>query len=378
MDSPEVNPESCRGRCEAAGEDDDTGSRNRRRWWRRFSPAAVCNRMQKKDGQENSEKQRDVPPEGALQDTGENTEGDRKGTKGKRRFHMRVWPTFKGSRALTEVRRTREQKRDFGDVNKPSLTFKKKMLNIFIRGGKNRSPRVPQENLEDKRKCEEAQWSPVAQVDTPAELDVTGESPEVVTVVVQMSVQLTESLDQTATEEQLVTDVTVTEDNCTNRSEPVQTEPTLPVEDLMEAASPEKDEVVCDSIRVIPDAAGQSSTSTSSWLESSEVEETVKDATSRSLQPSTNGPSIRIELVPPDDDSQEDEEEEEECWEASSSSENHLFLLLGFERSEWQLLQTARSLVRTAVNAAMDQLTREQQSNSDCVHRELLGYRDHA
>lgn len=366
MDFCEVNAESSRGRCDAAGEGDDIRNRkvSRRRWWGRFSPAAVCNRKQKKDVEESLEKKRNVPPEGALQETEDNTEENRKGTKGKG-FCMRAWPMV--------VHRTCEQKRDFvkKDVDEPLMTFRKKMLNIFSRGGKSRASRVPLENTEDTTRCDEVPWSPVAPVVEPAELDVTAESLEVVTVAAEMSLQLTESPDQTPTEEQLVCDVGVRD-----RSETVQTNnevvggPTVPVKGLMKAISPEKDQVFCDSSRVVPDAADQRSTWTSSSQQPSKGETTF-----HALQLSTNGPSIRIELVPPDDDSKE-EEEEEECWEASSSSENHI--LLGFEHSEQQLLQTARSLVRAAVNAAVDQLTREQANNSDCVHRETLGCRDHA
>lgn len=87
---------------------------------------------------------------------------------------------------------------------------------------------------------------------------------------------------------------------------------------------------------------------------------------SSSLQAPANGPFIRIELCP-----QEREEEEEECWEGSSSSQSHVILhLLGFDHSEQQLLQMAHTLVRAAMNAAVDQLTREQQSTANCVQRD--------
>lgn len=92
---------------------------------------------------------------------------------------------------------------------------------------------------------------------------------------------------------------------------------------------------------------------------------------SSSLQGNANGPFIRIELCP----QEREEEEEEECWEGSSSSPYpHLIQLilhlLGFDHSEQQLLQMAYTLVRAAVNAAVDQLTREQQSTANCVQRD--------
>lgn len=91
-------------------------------------------------------------------------------------------------------------------------------------------------------------------------------------------------------------------------------------------------------------------------------------SSSSSLQAPANGPFIRIELCPQE---KEEEEEEEECWEGSSSSQNHLILhLLGFDHSEQQLLQMAHTLVRAAMNAAVDQLTREQQTTANCVQRD--------
>ncbi|CAI5684848.1 unnamed protein product [Oreochromis niloticus] len=88
-------------------------------------------------------------------------------------------------------------------------------------------------------------------------------------------------------------------------------------------------------------------------------------SSSSSLQAPANGLFIRIELCP------QEKEEEEECWEGSSSSQNHLLLhLLDFGHSERQLLQMAHTLVRAAVNAAVDQLTRELQSTANCVHRD--------
>lgn len=399
--SPEVTVEGSGGCCGAAGEADDVRNRkvNRRRWWRRFSPAVVCNRKPKKDVEESLEKQKKDPPEGALQETDtavlHHTEEDTLGTKGKRRFNVRTWPTFRRFLTPSNVQRTHEQKTDFGgkDGDEVSMTFQKKMRMFFTKEGKSRSSG-------GMMKCEEAACSPVAQVDEPTEShdDETVGSLEVETVAAEMSLQPTEkraaaeSPDQTPTRGQPVCDVSVAQEDLTdsvNGPETIQTDseaaegPTDTngsVKDLTELEPPEKDEVFCDSTEVVPDAAEPLSASTTSSPEVCEVhcEERTGGTASRSLQPSVNGPSIRIELVPPDDVAQEDGEDE--CWGGSSSSENHnhLLLLLGFQHSEQQLVQTARSLVRAAVNAAVDQLTREQQSDSDCVHREPPGCRDHA
>lgn len=385
-----VNIKSSGGRCGAAGEEDDIRNRkaNRRRWWRRFSPADVRKRKQKTDvkkGLGKQESDSSVLPEGALQDTDaaslnnteENTE---KVSEGKRSFNVRSWPVFKRFLTFSDVHPTHELKRDFveKDGNKPSTTFRKKLRKFFTRGGKRRLSGVPLENMEDSMRCEVALCSSQAQVDEPTELhsDVTVGCLEVVTA--EMSIQLTkepaESPDETPTEEQLVCDISVTKEDLTDvadGSDTIQTDsevvegPTDTNKDLKEVVSSEA-EVLLDADQL------------SAWTTSSQgasdlhCEEKMDETTSQSLQPSTNGPSIRIELVPPDDITQEDEEEE--CW----GNQNHLLLLLGLEHSERHLVQMARSLVRAAMNAAVDQLTREQQSDSDCVHREPPGCRDHA
>ncbi|XP_074471440.1 uncharacterized protein LOC141755963 [Sebastes fasciatus] len=319
-----VNVENARGCCEAAEEDDDITNRRRNRckWWRRFSPAVVCNRKQKKDVDKGSAKQQSgvpVPPEGALQETD---------TEGKRRFNVRTWPTFKRFLTSSSAQRTHKHRRD-GD-GEHSLTFRKKVHSFFTKGQKSRSSGVALENIEDEMKSEEAPWSSVAQVDEPTDVhsDGTAGGPEVVTVTVE----------ERAAESPDGTQVSVTEEDVTDAggSETIQTD-----------------------TNKVPDPP-----------------EVFIDQLSQSLQPSTNGPSIRIELFPPDDD---EDEEEEECF--SSENQNHhphLLLLVGFDHSERQLAQTARSLVRAAMNAAVDQLTREQLSDADCVHREPPGCRDHA
>ncbi|XP_044024131.1 uncharacterized protein LOC122862656 [Siniperca chuatsi] len=391
--------EGSRGRCGAAGEDDDITNRkvNRRRWWRRFSPAVVCNRKQKKDVEESSEKQQSdgaVPPEGALQETDaallHNTNTEEENSKGKRRFNARTWPTFKRFLTSPDVRQTHKQTRDFAENDgvEPLMTFRKKLRNVFTKGGKKRSSGFRLENMEDTRKREEPPRSSEAHEDEPTGLhgDVTVGSLEVVTA--EMSVQPTEqraaaeSLDETPAED-LVCDTNVTEEDSTDAvggSETIQSDTNnVPVKDAIEVVFSAKDEV---STEVVLDAGDPPSSSTTSPQDASELhrEEKTAETSSQSPQPSTDGPSIRIELVPPDDVTHEDEEEDEECWEGSSSSanHNHLLRLLGFDHSERQLVQTACSLVRAAMSAAVDQLTREQQSESDCVHRESQGCRDHA
>ncbi|XP_067428652.1 uncharacterized protein [Thunnus thynnus] len=335
--------ESHRGRCEVTGEGADITNRkvNRRRWWRRFSPAVVCFTRQTK-----GEKRDQAPQENdaaLLNDT--NTEENTKHVKEKK-------TTFR--RFLTS------QKRD----EKPSLSFKKK-LRMFL--SRRRRSRSSLGNMEDVKASEEAPRSSVARGDDPADLHgvVTDRSPEVVTITAEMNVQLSEettSPDESPTEERRVGDV----EEATDAADESETEVAaktneVPVDDLNEL-----DEVFCD-------AAGVPSDVDDHHLSSEEE---------TSEQPTTNGPaavllnsSVRIELVPPDDITEEEEEEEEEECREGNQNHHHLLLLLGFHRSERQLLQTARSVVRAAMNAAVDQLSREQLSG---VHREPQGCRDHA
>lgn len=72
----------------------------------------------------------------------------------------------------------------------------------------------------------------------------------------------------------------------------------------------------------------------------------------------TRGPSIRIELVPPDNTASQKKEDEERRERTASQNRNHLLY------GEQQLLWTARSLVQTAMSAALDQLSREQPNGS--------------
>lgn len=380
MDGKDLSEESYGGRCGAAGGVDDIRNRKltRRRWWKRFSPSAVCNQKQNKNREECSEKQTNdsgVPPEVALQEAGTSAldtkeEESADGAKGKRRFNVRTWSTFKRFQTSFKVRQTHEEKTD----DEPSRSLGKKVRMFFSRRRRNRLSGVRLENMENTTLCEEAPCSPVAQVEEPSELhdNVADDSVEVVTVAAEMSVLLTE---QTAADPQ-VCDIS----DDVNRSEPIQNDSeavgdtnVVPVEDLMEAA--EKDKVSCDTATVVLDADDYPSSSTTSSQQASKLPCEEK-TTSHCLQPTTNGPSIRIELVPRYDISQDDDEEE--CWEDFSSDNHNLLLLFDFEHSERQLHQMARCLVRAAMTAAVDQLTREQQSDSGCVHREPPGCRDHA
>lgn len=386
MEEGAENEGSVRGRCEAAGEDDDIRNRksNRRRWWRRFSAAVVCNRKQVKDPITGSAKQQSpASPEGAMQQTDAAVMNDAEGesqkvTERKRRVTVTTWKTFR--RFLTSSTRTHEQRRESveKDGDQTPLTIREKLQKFFTRGSKSRLSGVAMETVEDvsKRedmtKCEDVKkredtpCSPGAQVDEPNELrgDVTVGSGQVVTVTAEMT-QLTE--EQAADEEQLVCDVTEEDVTDAGGSEMIHAEVDERPADTADA--PPED---------LPAEEDQLSAASSSSppppRASLHCDEETDDITSHAHQ--TNGPSIQIELVPPDDVSQEDEEEVEE----EEENQNHhlLLILLNCNHSERELLQMARSLVRAALNAAVDQLTREQLSDSDCVLREPPGCRDHA
>ncbi|XP_071323449.1 uncharacterized protein [Trachinotus anak] len=315
----EVNVESCSWRCEVTGEVDDIKNRkvNRRRWWRRFSPVVVCIRRQKENEEDAA-----------------------------------------GGNCISEDRRRSHLRFRTSSDPEPSVTVHRKLRRLFTRGRRSRSSGL--ENKEDMMRLEEVLCSP----DEP-QSDGTNQSPEALTVTAETDVQLTEDRAPAESPES-ATEVTE-EDLTADGSGTIQTdgEAVEGTADTDEVVSPERDEVF--STEVVLDLDDHPP----AWTVSSEE----KPDQTQSLQPSTNGPSIRIELVPPDDVIlDEEEEEEEEC----SENQKHLLLLLGFAHSERQLLQTARSLVRAAMNAAVDQLTREQLSGSDCVHREPQGCRDHA
>ncbi|XP_035809938.2 uncharacterized protein si:dkey-1h6.8 [Amphiprion ocellaris] len=370
---------SSEANCQASGKVDDTRTRKRCRWWSKFSSAVGCIRTS--DGS--------VPPEETLQEANiapmnnleENSE---RVPKEKKKFNMRTWPMFKRFMTSSE-----KQQRDVVENNdKSPVTFQKKLQKFFLRRGKGRSSGVLQENMEDMMMVQES----TCLEDNPTDVQSNGHgrSPEVVMVTAEMSVQLTEDRAAAETPDEKATKAT--KDDLTNSadgSKMIQTATdvvyvtadTSEVSVLVEVMCSEKDEVFCDSTEAVLDLTDQLSASTVPSENDPEAapQEKMDQITSNSLQPSTNGPSIRIELFPPDDDGQEDEEDGV-CWGGSSPSENHnhLLLLFDFEHSERQLLQTARSLVRAAMKAAVDQLIREQQSDADCVHREPQGCRDHA
>ncbi|XP_069028734.1 uncharacterized protein [Embiotoca jacksoni] len=327
---------------EFEGQCDDIRNTKRRRWWSRFSSAVVCVRSRKKKVGESSEKQQHdgrVPPEGALQERGAASPNTtEENGKAKTRFDVRT--TFARFRTSSNTLRAHKV-RDEVQSDKPPPSFRKKLQTFFNGGGTRRLADFPLEDPEEAMEDEDASRSR----DGPPER-------QAVTVTAEMSVCLTERPDESATE---AAKEDLTETNQTGAPVSVQ------------VVSSEKDEVSCEPADVVLDFDVQRSAS-----------EILPEQKTEVLQPSINGPSIRIELFPPDDVTQEEEEEEkEECWAGGSSSENHghLLHLLGFDRSEQQLLQTARSLVRAAVNAAVDQLMTEQQSAAACVHREPTGCR---
>nr|XP_020480331.1 uncharacterized protein LOC109974472 [Monopterus albus] len=341
----EVNRER---RCEDTGDDDAVRNRkvNRHRWWRRFTSVPVCIRRQKKKMEERSEKQQNQEADAALLNTTE--ENSEQVSQEKKRFNMRMMlKRFVTSSEVRTHELTRES--DEKDGDKSSLTFQNKLRRFFTRGGRSRLSGVPLENMEEVMKMEEAPCPSDAQVDKCSNRDGADLSSEVVTVMAEMNVQRTEDrvvaedpepsppkeeLEGDDTEEGLM--------NSTDRSQLIHTDSEVirvtldsdkpPVRGLVEDVSLEKDEVFV----VVLDIDGHLSASTVSPEEACEAhhEEKMDQTNSQPFQPLTNGPSIRIELVPPDDISLEDEEEE--CWEGGSSSENqnHLLLLLGTDHSE--------------------------------------------
>ena len=220
----------------------------------------------------------------ALETTEEESSGV---AKGKRKFNVRTWSMFKRFQTSSDARQTHEHKTD----GKSSRSLRKKVRMFFSRR-RSRMSGVPLENMEKAMLCVEAPCSPVAQVEELSELhdDVTDDCVEVVTVAAEVNVQLTE---QTAADPQEC-DI----NNTVNRCEPIQTDSEavgdtnfVPVEDLMEAA--DKDKVSCDAATVVLDADDYPSSSTMSSQQASELH-----CEENCLQATTNGPSIRIELVP--------------------------------------------------------------------------------
>ncbi|XP_051792514.1 uncharacterized protein si:dkey-1h6.8 [Acanthochromis polyacanthus] len=377
---------SSEANCQASGKGDDTRTRKRCRWWSRFSSAVGCIRTRKRNPKESDGS---VPPEETLKKTNiapmnnleENSE---RLPKEKKKLNMRTWPLFK--RFMTSS--VKKQRDGVENNDESSVTFQKKLQKFFHRHGKRRSSGVLQENMEDMMKVQET----TCLEDSPTDVQRNGHdrSPEVVMVTAEMSVQLTEDRAATESPDELATESAKDDlPNSADGSKMTQTATevldvmadTSEVSVLVEVTCSEKDEVFCDSPEAVLHLTDQRSASTVPSESDPEVapQEKMDQITYNCLQPSTNGPSIRIELFPPDNDGQEDVEDDV-CWGGSSSSENHnhLLLVFGFEHSERQLLQTARSLVRAAMKAAVDQLIREQQSDADYVHREPQDCRDHA
>ncbi|KAM4529396.1 uncharacterized protein V3H82_027565 [Fundulus diaphanus] len=317
---------TCRGRQNGA-----CGRRRRRRWWSRLSSAVVCIRRHQEDNGSAVS-----APEGAPQkDDGvllQDREESRKTDLKKMRNILKIFTTSPDVQQHPDLSRT----------SKPAPSFQTKLKKFFVRAGKRRSD--PLGNVEDMKVEEDPCVSEASEL------------PGGHSVVLQQTEH------QEAAKEPEPPQQTTAKD-LENGSDMFQAAHVNQV--LVRDVSSEEDEVLFDSELVV-DLHDQPPFELS-------FEKIVQE--SRPLQPFTNGPSIRIELYPPDDIPQEEEEEEDECWEGVSSSENHLLHLVSFDHSERQLLTTARSLVRTAVTAAVDQLTREQQNNGNSILQEPQGCR---
>ncbi|RVE55928.1 hypothetical protein OJAV_G00230990 [Oryzias javanicus] len=292
-----------RGQCEDRGEGNNTRTRVRHRWCHRFSSAVVCMRRSKGSLKK--------PQEELKTASLDEVEGDREMVfKVNKRFNMRT----KFSRFLTSNIACRSLKRS-GDKNgsKALRSLPGKLRRFFMIREKRRS--ITQENVENKRVEED-----------PGGFDVQADE----------SIQLQEAIAPPQSTEDDIRKKSQTGpqdvDNLTNNRVSVHVE------------SPEED--FCDSVKVVVDFGDQQSS-----------QQKTNQTNSWSLQSSINGPSIRIELCPP----VQEDEEEEECWASGSYSSHVLHLPGGFNPSERQLHHTARSLVQTAMTAAVDQLTREKQ-----------------
>lgn len=323
-----------------------------RRIWRGWV-SALCSRRKKK-------KKKKVPPPGALQETEGNPRENRKCTKGEGWFYVGAWPLAKRFWTLSDVQQSDRKKKVHRE--EPSMNFSKTIRNIFNRACKRSLCGVLQEDTEETKMKEDSPRLSVSPGDEPSELHVSVATPEVLTVSVEMSVQRAEDPE----DERLVCDVTDGEDNWTDRSESVQANSqgvegqSLPIGGVVASVCPEDDGSSGAAVTLLSQKTCET------------LGEAKSEMSSAALRPPTSGPTIHIQLVPPDDDAQE---EEEERWHDGSSPENHLcLLLLGSQDSELQLLQTARHLVRAAIGAALDQLSREQLSRGD--HREMPECRD--
>lgn len=291
-----------RGQREDPGEDDSTKSRMRHRWCHRFSSVVVCMR---RDQGSLKKPQEELKTASLIE-----VEGDHRVVfKVNKKFNVRT----KFSRFLTSNISCRSAKRAGDRKGSEALqNLPGKLSRFFVIKKKTRS--ITQENAENKRVEEDPVGFDV-QADESIELQAAPVSPK-------SFEDETSRTFQTGLPEV---------ENLTNNRVSVQVE------------SPEVD--LCDSVKVMVDFGDQQSS-----------QQKINQGNSLSLQSSINGPSIRIELCPP----VQQDEEEEECW-ASGPYSTHVLHLPGFNPSERQLHHTACSLVQTAMTAAMDQLTKEQQ-----------------
>ncbi|XP_016517624.1 uncharacterized protein LOC107833305 isoform X2 [Poecilia formosa] len=344
---------ACRGRQSAAG-------KRRRRWWSGMSSAVGCIRRQEdgeasppegalqrhEDGEasppegalQRPEDGEESPPEGALQRPEDGEAGPPEGALQRQEDHE-AGPPEGALQRHEKTGKMRNVLRRFVPLRKKSSPwFQTKLQKFFIRTGRRRS--VPPGHEEDA----------VLGTD-PCAAGLAGilEGPPQVQMFCYQVKCLPEDPEPTA-------EMTDPEDG------PVQTAHINQV--LVQDVSSEEDEVLFDSELVV-DLHDQPA------FKFPTEDKTVQ--MSVPPQPSINGPSIRIQLCPPDDSAQE--EEEEEGWVGVASAESHLLHLICSDPSERQLLQAARSLVRTAMTAAVDQLTREQRGGGGSAHLEPPGAR---
>lgn len=330
----EENPEETAAWCSAAGPEraDELACRGRHRsnkrsrWWSWFSSTVLC--IRKKKEVRNS---LESPSEGELQKletVPQNDGGDNKETKVKMRKVLRRFIT-------SDVQQAQNQ----SPGDKSAKSFQEKLQKFFIRGGRRQSDSLG--HLEDTR-VEKNQSKPNKETDG---------SLEAIVVTAEVKVQLMAT--QVAEGPEPLTE---TPEEVLTRTEPDTVQTVHKNQTPVEVIS-EDNEVLSDS-QVLVDLH--------ELLQSVVHHEEKTTQTSRSDEPSMNGPSIRIEACPPEDFTQETEEE---IWDNISPSENHLHLLFGLDLSERQLLQTARTLVQTALSAAMDQLSREQQNHDEGQRR---------
>ncbi|XP_027895270.1 uncharacterized protein LOC114158160 isoform X2 [Xiphophorus couchianus] len=362
---------TCRGRQSAAG-------KRRRRWWSGLSSAVSCIRRQE-DGeasppegalqrQEDGEasppegalqRQEDgeaSPPEGALQrqEDGEASppegalqrqeDGEASPPEGalQRQEDGEASPPEGALQREEEMRKMRNVLRRFVPLRKKSSPwFRTKLQKFFIRAGRRRS--VPPGHEEDTVLGPDLCASGLAEIP---------EGPPQVQMFCYQAEHLHEEPEPTA-------EMADPEDG------PVPVQMAQINQVLVRDVSSEEDEVLFDSELVV-DLHDQPAFQFPP--EDKMVQMSVPP------QPSTNGPSIRIQLCPPDDSAQE-EEEEEEGWVGVASAESHLLHLICSDPTERQLQQAARSLVRTAMSAAVDQLTREQRGSGGSAHLEPPGAR---